>query len=112
MLARLGGGHLYNFAGTSLHDHMSVLAQSRALNRIGVGGTRLGSFEVNNICHGASDKGAERKDEATSLYFLGENTALWVDFTFIGWGQIIYVSGPGSSSGEVKCKGGVSLVAI
>lgn len=71
MLAGLGSGHLYNFAGTSLHDHVSTLAQSRALNGIGVGGSGLCRLEVNNICHGVSGKGAEKQasgGNVTSFY--------------------------------------------
>ena len=58
VLAGLGGGHLYDLAGTPLHDYVAVLAQRGALDGEGVGGAGLGSFEVIYVCHGASGKGA------------------------------------------------------
>lgn len=62
VLAGLGGGHLYNFAGTSLQHHIAVLTQSRALHWVGGGGARLTSLEVKiGICHGAMGQGRCRK---------------------------------------------------
>lgn len=58
VLAGLGGGHLYNFAWTSLQHHIAVLTQSRALHGVGGGGARLTSLEVKiRICHGAMGQG-------------------------------------------------------
>jgi hypothetical protein len=42
----------------SLHDHVAVLAQGRALDGEGVGGAGISSIEVIYFCHGALDKGA------------------------------------------------------
>lgn len=62
VFAGLGGGHLYNFAGTSLQHHIAVLTQSRALHRVGGGGARLASREVKiGICHGAMGQGCCRR---------------------------------------------------
>jgi hypothetical protein len=44
VLARLGGGHVDDLAGTALDDNVTVLAQSRALH--GVGGGRTGIRRV------------------------------------------------------------------
>lgn len=58
VLAGLGGGHLYNFAGTSFQHNMPVLAQTGALHGVGGGGARLASLEVKIvICHGAMGQG-------------------------------------------------------
>lgn len=58
VLAGLGGGHLHNFAWTSLQHHIAVLTQSRALHGVGGGGARLASLEVKiGICHGAMGQG-------------------------------------------------------
>lgn len=58
VLAGLGGGHLHNFAGTTLQHHVAVLTQSRALHGVGGGGARLTSLEIEiGICHGAMGLG-------------------------------------------------------
>jgi len=45
VLPGLGGAHLNNLAGTALDDDMPVLAQSRALHRIGRGGASTDGLE-------------------------------------------------------------------
>lgn len=58
VLAGLGGGHLHDFARTSLQHHIAVLTQGRALHGVGGGGARLASLEVTiGICHGAMGQG-------------------------------------------------------
>lgn len=58
VLAGLRGGHLHNFAGTPLQNHVAVLAQSGALHGVGGGGARLTSLEIKiGICHGAMGLG-------------------------------------------------------
>ena len=41
VLPRLGGGHLYNLAGTTLEDNVAVLAEGGALGGVGVRGTGI-----------------------------------------------------------------------
>jgi len=45
VLASLGGGHFNDFARTVLDDDEAVLPQSRALHRVGSGGTGIGALE-------------------------------------------------------------------
>lgn len=68
VLAGLGGGHLHDFAGTSLQHHVAVLAQGGALHGVRGGGARLTSREVKiGICHGAM--GLRRCRDRTMGYF-------------------------------------------
>jgi len=46
VLAGLGGGHLYNFAGVTLQHHVPVLTQGGALHGVGGGGAGLAGREV------------------------------------------------------------------
>ena len=45
VLAGLGGAHFNDLAGTAFDDHMSVLAQSGTLHRIGGRGASIGRLE-------------------------------------------------------------------
>ena len=45
MFAGLGGAHFHDFAGTVLDDDVAVLAEGRALHRIGGGGAGIGALE-------------------------------------------------------------------
>lgn len=45
VLAGLGGGHLDDFAGTTLDDDETVLPQGRALHREGGRGASIGTIE-------------------------------------------------------------------
>ena len=41
MLPRLGGGHLYDLAGTALEEDVAVLAEGGALGGVSLRGTRI-----------------------------------------------------------------------
>ena len=45
VLSSLGGRHVDNLAGTTLDHNVTVLTQSRALHRVGSGGTGIGAVE-------------------------------------------------------------------
>lgn len=45
VLARLGGGHFNDLAGSVLDDDEAVLSESRTLHRICLGGTGVGRLE-------------------------------------------------------------------
>lgn len=47
VLARLGGGHVDDLAGTALDHNVTVLAQSRALHGVGGGRTGIRRLEGN-----------------------------------------------------------------
>ena len=49
VLAGLGGRHVNDLAGTALDDNVSVLAESRALEREGQGSTGGGTLELNVV---------------------------------------------------------------
>jgi len=45
VLAGLRGAHLNDLAGARLDDHKTILAESRALHRVGGGGASVGALE-------------------------------------------------------------------
>jgi len=45
VLAGLGGGHVYDLAGTVLDDDETVLSESRTLHGVGRGGASIGALE-------------------------------------------------------------------
>lgn len=64
MLAGLRGRHFYNFAGTSLQHDKAILLQGRALQGVGLRGTRMSTLEISvTVCHGGSQAATERHPE-------------------------------------------------
>lgn len=67
VFASLGGGHLHNFAGTSLQHHVAVLAQSGALHGEGGRGARVAGVELEiGVCHVAMGQGRCRTNTTRS----------------------------------------------